>query len=532
MKVSDIRCITQDNPSTGLWATLDRLSLPFFKIKHWQWAAFFVVLALSLRLILALTHAPHLGIDGGAYILSALEVQGQQSTSVGFGRPPLAPGWLLVPFINIWGMDVGLKIWTALFSLLPLLPVYLLTRTLVHKTAALFALAFFSVDMMQMEMMVTGSLPLIGFTLIGMAVWAIISLTEYRCSHRRFWILVVSVGLLPYVNQTSAGIAVIVLPILCIALFYFVTVQHGRYRGGPYQVNLVMYVLPAAILGGLLAIGALPWYLANAPGNSELRYPGPLLLLVKFPDPALVLQLPIVTVLVYLLFKATQDYKIRALGLVMAVLGVMILFLSYDEAVINLLYRSRYLLGIFVYPAIAYLLYRSKGVLDQITRLEAPVIAMAVVWVALLGMQVFIFQAQTGFKDMVFPETAHALQIAKTEQPDKAIITNAYSLSHWVAAINQVEAPNTWSLEPSPFYLESDVQVRCLLGWVPGCNPEHAAYALNAGYILIDERMPDEIKAAPVYGALSEDEWGNLYEVPWLHLRDSNGSVRLWEIRF
>jgi hypothetical protein len=514
-----------------IWNAADRLALPFFKIKHWQWAIFFVATLLALRLFLALTHEPHLGIDGGAYILSALEVQGRESTSVGFARPPLGPGWLLAPFINLMGLDNGLKVWTALFSVLPLLPVYLLTRTLVNKSAAIFAVAFMSVDMMQMEMMVTGSLPLIGFTLIGLAIYAMIHMAEYRFSHRHFWLLVISVGLLPYVNQTAAGMAVIILPVTWVALFYFVSKEKGGMIGGPFQVNLVMYVLPAAFLGGLLALGALPWYLANAPGNSELRYPGPLLLLVKFPDPALVLQFPIVVMLVYLLFNATSDYKIRALALVMGMLGVMILFMSYDEAVINILFRSRYFLSLLVYPCIAFLLCRTWPIFETLREDWTIITPMVAVWLILLGMQVFIFNAQTNFKDMIFPETVEALQIAKSEHPGKAIITNAYSLSHWVAAINQVEAPNTWSLEPSPFYKESDLSVRCLLGWIPDCNPQQSAQALNAKYILIDERMPDDIMAAPVYGA-PDDEWVNMHNVPWLNLRSANGSVRLWEIRF
>lgn len=513
------------------WAGIDQIAAPFFKIKHWQWAAFFVIILLSLRLFLALTHAPHLGIDGGAYILSALDVQGQQHTDVGFTRPPLAPGWLLAPFINLFGLDVGLKVWTALFSVLPLLPVYLLTKTLVNKSAAIFALAFFSVDMMQMEMMVTGSLPLVGFTLIGMAIWAMIGLSEWF-SKRHFWTLVFSIGLLPYVNQTATAIAMIVIPIIPVAMFYFLHREKGAMGAGPFQTNIVFNIPVALLLGSLIALGALPWYLANAPGNSELRYPGPLLLFVKFMDPAFALQFPIVAFLVYWLFKVTKDYRIRTLAVVMGILGVMILFLSYDEAIINVLYRSRYFLGLLVYPAIAYLLCRTWPIFKSLKEDWSLILPMVAVWIGLLYMQVWIFNAQTNFKDMVFPETARALQIANSEHPGKAIITNAYSLSHWVAAINQVDSPNTWSLEPSPFHKETDLKVRCLLGWVPNCNPEAAALDLNAKYILIDERMPDDIMAAPVYGAPGEDEWANTYNVAWLHLRKSEGSVRLWEIGF
>lgn len=511
-----------------IWSLANSSALPFFRIKHYQWVLFFVAYLLVLRLVLALTHDAYLGIDGGAYALSALEVLGKNATSVGFPRPPLAPGWLLVPFVELFGLDVGYKIWTVLFSAFPLLPVYLLTRQLVNKSAAIFALAFFSVDMMQMEMMVTGSLPLIGFSLIGLSIWAIISLAD-RFSYRCFFTLVLSLGALPYVNQTSAGLALIVLPIITVCLFIFAPKDLGPQAAGPKQVNLLYHVLPAAFLGLIIALGAIPWYLANAPGNGELRYPGPLILFVKFPDPALVLQAPLIGFLVVALVRATKDYRMRSITVVMGVLGILMLFLSYDEAVINIFYRSRYLVAFLVYPAIAFLLCRTFPMLHSLKE-EWTVIPMVAVWILLAWGQVFIFNAQTNFKDMIFPETVEALEIAADEHPQAAIITNAYSLSHWVAAINQVESPNTWSLQPSPFYVESDYHVRCLLGWIPGCSPRGSALKLDAKYILIDERMPDEIMAAPVYGAPTADTWAGMDQVPWLHLRKSSGSVKLWEI--
>jgi hypothetical protein len=146
--------------------------------------------------------------------------------------------------------------------------------------------------------------------------------------------------------------------------------------------------------------------------------------------------------------------------------------------------------------------------------------------------QIWIFDLQTGYKDMVYPETAAVLEIPKRDAPDKAIITNAYSLSHWVAALNQVESPNTWSLEPSPYYTETDHHVRCLLGWIPDCNPRASAEILNAGYILIDDRMPYDYEVGNVHGALSVDTWGNLPDVPWLRLRAYSGRVKLWQLAF
>lgn len=510
-------------------ANIDRLVSLFFKVTHWQWVAFFVCFAIGLRLALAFTHENYLGIDGGAYILSALEVQGKDSTSVGFPRPPLAPGWLLVPFIELWGLDAGYKIWTALFSVLPLLPVYLLTRDLVSRPAAVFALAFFSVDMMQMEMMVTGALPQIGFTCIGIALWSIFKLCA-QWSRLHFWTLVASVGILPYINQTAAGIAIIVLPISVIALMVFAQKDMGAGKAGPYQANLIFYVLPAAFLGGLLALGSLPWYLANAPGNSELRFPGPILQIVNLGDTAW-MQCALAVGLIYLLWKSTADYRIRTLTLLIGVLAFMLLWLSWDEAIINVLYRSRYFIGLLFYPGVAYLINRYIFPLASSIKQEWMVIGpMVAIWLALVAGQFVIFNLQAQLKDMVSPQTIEALKIAKQEGPEQAIITNAYSLSHWVAALNQVESPNTWSLEPSLYYIETDSHVRCLLGW-HACTPYRSKVFLNVGYMLIDERMPYEVGAPNVYGAPSEDTWANLYHVPWLKLIYSQGTVRLWEIR-
>ena len=523
-----LRFLAGQHDATHFWTCSEWVASFFFRVRHYQWLLLFVGTALTLRLLLSLNHPNFLGIDGGAYILSALDVQGKDATSVGFPRPPLAPGWLLVPFLEL-GYDLGYKIWTVLFSLLPIIPVYLLTRDLVNRSAAIFAVAFFTVDMMQMEMMVTGSLPLIGFTCIGMALWSLFRLSRGP-TRLHLVILASSVALLPYINQTAAAIGAIVLVAATISLFLFARREEPGALIGPQQGNILRYVLPAAATGMLIGLGALPWYLTNAPGNSELRFPGPILTMVHWTDPALLLQFPIVAALIYFLRKESTDCRMKTVALLLGLLGTMMLFLSWDEAIINILFRSRYLLGILVYPAIAHLLCRTFPLLPSLRQEWATVVPMVAVWAVLLWGQVFIFNAQTNFKDMVLPETVDALSVAQAGHPDKAIITNAYSLSHWVAAMNQVEAPNTWSLEPSPFYSEEDRHVRCLLGWIEGCDPRASANALGARYLLIDDRMPEDIMAAPVYGAPTPDPWANLTQVPWLTPRYQHGSVTLWEI--
>ncbi|KKK64449.1 hypothetical protein LCGC14_2984090, partial [marine sediment metagenome] len=66
-----------------------------------------------LRLGLTLAHNGFLGVDGGAYFLNMLDVLGQEHTEQGFPRPLLAPGWTLFPFAELFGWDIGYKIWAS-----------------------------------------------------------------------------------------------------------------------------------------------------------------------------------------------------------------------------------------------------------------------------------------------------------------------------------------------------------------------------------------------------------------------------------
>jgi len=506
------------------------VQLKKFQISYAHIAVALVATAIILRLGLVLSHESHLGIDGGAYILSALDVLGRDSTHVGFSRPPLAPGWLLTPFLEALGPNLGFKLWTVLFSLPAMLPVYLLTREIAGKSAALFALAFFSVDIMQMEMFVTGVLPLIGFTLLGTALWAMLRLSNESPRSKRTYFLLTALlalclGTLPYVNQTAAGIGIIVLPIAYFSLMYFKARARTQFKG--MEVGDIFWgITPGAAIGAILALGAIPWYILNAPGNGELSFPGPLIHTVWITDPAII-QSIIAFGLAWLVFRDNPDYRVKTLANILVVLGVLILFLSRDEALINIFFRSRYFMGFIFYPALAWYLCRTW----PLPKFEPVVhLSLAAVFCALLWGQVAVFNIQAGYKDMILPETAEALEIPRQENPQAAIITNYYSLSHWVAALNQVESHNTWNLEPSAFYTETDRHVRCLLGWVPGCDPSEAVKTLDAGYILIDDRFPDFVKLPNAYGAPQSDTWGQMDSVPWLTLEYSDNGVRLWRI--
>lgn len=506
----------------------------FLLITHNWLATAIVLFSLFLRLTLMLLHDDYVGIDGGAYILSALDVQGEKEVSVGFPRPPLAPGWLFVPFLELWGPSLGYKLWAILASLPVLLPVYLLGRDLVNRSGGLFCLAFYSLDFMAMEMMIDGALPLLAFALLGMAVWAIYRLVE-QWSRLHFFVLAAAIGLIPYINQTTTGLAAILLPILLLATWKWLRKDKGE-PAPIFQANIIFHILPAMLLGTLLSLGALPWYLANMPGNDELRFPGPILFPVSPLDTSVFQAILVLALCCWLYNRGRQeelerpDYRLKSAGVLLAIMGVMALFVSYDEAVINIIFRARWLMALLVYPIIAWFLCLYWP-LDK-WRKDWPIYsALIAAFAVLVGVYVWGFNDHAKFKDQALPETVAALEIAAQERPGMAIITNFYSLSHWVAALNGVESPNVWALEPSPKYQEEDRLVRCLFGWVSVCDVELAAQELNAGYLLVDARFPELDMGQRAYGAIREKEpWRDMDKQPWLTLRYQEGKASLWEV--
>lgn len=486
-----------------------------------------LALALALRLTLTLPHANMLGVDGGAYFDGLWATLDKSYQAVGFPRPPLAPGYLLAPFYWLFGMDDGYKIWGSVASLCPLVAVYLLTRRILNPALALFAAAFAAVDLTHAEMIVTGALPLIAFGLLGLAWWAMLGLAE-RFSWREAAILTVCVGLIPWVNQTTAGIALVTLP------FVFITLLHFR-KGQRWA--FIKRVLPFALMGGIIALGALPWYLQVLPGNGILNYPGPRVYLTGF-DVAWG-QLALAWLVGGLAVWKTTDYRVKTLGLVCILLGTLLVFLSYDETIINVFYRSRYLLAVAFYPLVTWLVLppamqwlRHSWQLSPKSAARVAIGSGILALGVMLAGYVTVFQTQTRLSDMATLETQQALELARLSRPNDAIISNSFTLSLWVAALNKVPSPNTFTTEPPAFYAAEYADVRCLMNWVDGCDAAQAAAQLRAGYILIDRRFPSYNPTAPgVWGAVDPHQpWDTLATAAWLRPVYQRGSTTLYAV--
>ncbi len=304
------------------------------------------------------------GVDGGAYWLGLRTVLGDEPTGAGFPRPPLAPGWLLFPFVHYLGFDTGYKVWSVAASMFPAIPVLLLAHRVrrlrgVSSTASqwipVFAVGFLLVDWLHAEMFVTGALPMIAFGLLGTAWWAMGSLCERwsrndRTNAKYSLILALCIGLIPFVNQTTAGLAVITLPVYALAMLWYT-------RGAGNTVAVVRRLTPPMFVGGVFALTALPWYLQVLPGSGLLDYPGPVVYLTGAYDIAW-LQLVLGWSLGLLMIRKGEAAWLRGLGVLCCLLGTFTIFLSYDETIINVFYRSRYLLQIPWYVGITWAVFK------------------------------------------------------------------------------------------------------------------------------------------------------------------------------
>jgi len=143
---------------------------------------------------------------------------------------------------------------------------------------------------------------------------------------------------------------------------------------------------------------------------------------------------------------------------------------------------------------------------------------------------VFQFHNQARYSDQILPATVEALAIIEEEGPGDGVVTNSFAMAFWIAGINKVPVAWTHTWEPPRAYTAMDENVRCVMGWVMGCNPYMSAIALQSAYVLVDTRFPYyNTKARPIYGAPAEP-WEFTAKAPWLELVYEKDTTKLWRI--
>jgi len=478
----------------------------------WKLAAIVVI----IRLGLLVTHPGYVGVDGGAYLLQARQYLGLSlPQQLDFVRAPLGPGWLLVPFVVLMGNDIGYSVWEAIFSTVPILPAfYLLATRFVSPRAALVATVFLAVDMWQWEMVITGALPLIGIGLIFLCLWGLVGVTSGRPTLREKLAVVLSIGLIPYINQTSTGLAAVAIPVFLLSLCVLNKSPKALRSAFPYLAS-----------GALIAVGALPWYRDVLPGSAKLSFPGPMVYMQPFNSPGWIQVWFAVPFGLWVAWRSSNT-KLKALAITMVVHSLLTLFSSYDESIINIFFRSMHLVSPLLVLMVAWTAVR---LVPYLTKYGVAFMASLLFILLVIGSG-YVFQKQAFYSDMITPE----MDRARGFIPDgdtKTIVTNGFMTGLWLAALEGTPTVWTFSANPPPAFQAQYKETQCLLGWREDCNPWAAADRLNAEYVLIDMRFPHITSREPNLWGAPEDTWAPTLAAPWLDLVYTDGTVRLWRVK-
>jgi len=449
---------------------------------------------LFIRLYLTLTHDNYLGVDGGAYLLSALSKMGYTAEQ-GFPRPPLAPGYLLTPFIYFFGLDIGYKIWSSVFSIPPIFATYCLSRIWLHRKHALWVALFVGVDMSFSEMLVTGSLPLFSLSLLIVVITVVIKNHNLRMSNWKAGsIIIFCIPLICITNQTSFAIMLYALPVLLSAL---IIIKSPRILNIIPQIIKLAPVMMCMIIGLLISVFFLEYYFN--PELDALIYPGPMLYLSPIWDSVYWFNIPIGLTVAIMTYKKTKSRSLKSLAVLLLIVTIITPIVSYNESVMNIPYRSRYFQFFLIYPLLGYLLFshlwpaiHRLTYSNTFTLFFYPFIRkikyLVLVSILLLASYEFVktFDGQARYSDQITPAVLAALDISG----DRVIASN-FSQAHWISAILKPEPirriSHRWSLPPSKEHYEEYKAVNCLYGLITECNLKQAQKYLDVDWILINE---------------------------------------------
>jgi hypothetical protein len=472
---------------------------------------------LALRAYLTLSHEGFLGVDGGAYLLHAKRLIGLDLPQIDFTRPALAPGWMLVPFIQVLGDDAGIALWQAIASTIPIIPAAaLLAYRVLSPKLALVATIFVALNPWHWEMVVTGALPLVGIGLILVVVWGLLRVST---GVSKWWdkaAVFGAVGLIPYINQTSTGLAAVAIPTFLLALCFFNWSWRPLLRSIPWLLLGVALALPAVIL----------WYSDVAPGGDRMTFPGPKVFIpIGYTAAWLVVAYGFVLGIPAL--RRSHNVGLKALTVLMLTHAMLTLFSSYDESVINIFFRSQHiatpLLMIVGTWTVASVL-RGKRLSGR-----TVTIGIASFAIGLMVVSGWAYQRQAYYSDMATPDMLAAMD--QIPNDGSTILTTNFMTGLWVAAIQRQPTAWAFSADPPPMWQGQYSKTQCILGWKGDCDPVQAAKDIDVRYVLMDTKFPHITDRAPNLWGAPEDTWAPTEQAPWLSLKYSQGTVRLWEVR-
>ena len=472
---------------------------------------------LIVRLWMAISHPSFLGVDVGAYLLSRNAVLGVGNYGLDFTRPPLSPGWLLVPFTEVWGDQIGYAIFSAVGGMAPFLPFWMLARRFLSQGQALVALLFIMVDFLLAQMFVTGVLPLIGFAWLLLLIWGIFELRT-NPGWKPELAVIVSLPMIAYSSMTAAGITAFILPATLVLLRVF----------GKWRLPVRSYLVPLSI-GLVLAATALPYYVGTAPMGAETRWGGDLLAF-EYVQAILAWILLLSPWLAIAIFAKSSPAEVRVLAVICAAAMLLAVLKSADETLMNLLYRPRYLAPFFYWPLIVWVACRYWPRELPGSRVMGGMLAVG--FLALFTLMGYSqFHTMSRFSDQTNLNVEKALALIPEDAP---VITNSASLTQLIAGRRPTMTRGYWlqAMEPPPKYTEEDKLVRCIVGWVPGCDQQAALKATGARYVLTESQLDLQLGRGAWWGMDSVDRGMALIdESPVLRRVGQWGkTVKLWEV--
>lgn len=470
--------------------------ITYFKAHPAHLLVFWLGSVAVVRFHLAINHPSFLGIDGGAYLLGMYQYWGDGPAQTGFDRPPLAPGFLLVPFVWIWGVTpLAYNLFAAFFSMAVWPAFWLLARAILPFKWAAIALIFITLDWQAWIMFVTGVVPIVGFAGICVVLWGMLRTSENPTRASKAAILL-GIPFIALANQTSAGIALLTLPAALLML-------------GDRRRVLVWLGLGLALALAL----ALSWYVNLAPGASETRYPGPLFYLT--PLTQYQWQQAGFTLLFLLFVSFVWKQAPPGIKMLSFVVGAHMPFLllwSSDESIMNVLFRGGIWIMIPFWLLVAWMLsqwgYRHKN----------AVIA-GIVAVGILGANA-AWQKQPLYSDYFSAD-----MLAATESLDLSTVsrigTNGSSRAWWLTAVTGKDAVWVMSIASPDAWAERDALAYCELGWTPDCAKG------DISHWIIDKTNRQSVPA-PIHAAPDPYNPWTMESAPWLTKVWEQGQVEVW----
>ena len=463
-------------------------------------------------------------MDGGAYLIGLNQLLGTDTSGItgpGLPRLILGPGLLLWPFVEAFGINYGMRIFAAVASVLPIAAVYLLARKVIGVRWSMVAAGTVTFDLWQAEIMITGTDPLIGYALVLVAMWAVTECHNWRGRVT----LAFALPLIAHTSMTAAGIAAIVLPVFTMAWWWYGRKISCWCRLCWWRENMAQILIPVAI-GLLLALTALPWYLPQMPGGATTAYDGP----VWYPAPLwdstwymLLWEIPSALFILWRLRNVTPGLK--AVGMTMLVIIPVWMAWSYDESLLNVMYRMRHFSMLLFWIGAAAILRQWWPAIRR-----DRIFQFMFAWVAVLLLLAWPMSIgrERKIANTVSWDGLAAIEIIKATP--NGVITNAGGLSFWAGALAGVDSEYAQVHRPPKTFLEDYERLGCVMGWRGECDAVAWATEMGMGYVLIDERIYRESwRLPPIYGAPAEP-WVGLDGLPWLEKVYERGDVRLWRI--